>query len=174
MLHAQACGVQNIRSLVSTVLLTLKRYKLADHILFDTPPVNDPTWDRMETVVLSCIFDMITGELQYITKEHGVATHQIWRTIEHQFIDNSETRVLHLDTTFRNSRLSSLRLDRPSSALHSHHPCANPDSTANVRRPAATGRDRARVPDLSVRWIISIGGGSDSRDPTTNEQVVAP
>jgi hypothetical protein len=34
--------------------------------------------------------------------------------------------------------------------------------------------DRAGVPDLSVRWIISIGGGDDSHDPTTNEQVVAP
>jgi hypothetical protein len=34
--------------------------------------------------------------------------------------------------------------------------------------------DRAGVPDLSVRWIISIGGGGDSRDPTTNEQVMAP
>jgi hypothetical protein len=34
--------------------------------------------------------------------------------------------------------------------------------------------DRAGVPDLSVRWIISIAGGGDSRDPTTNEQVVVP
>jgi hypothetical protein len=34
--------------------------------------------------------------------------------------------------------------------------------------------DRAGVPDLLVRWIISIGGGGDSRDLTTNEQVVAP
>jgi hypothetical protein len=34
--------------------------------------------------------------------------------------------------------------------------------------------DRARVPDLSMRWIISIGGGGDSHDPTMNEQVVAP
>jgi hypothetical protein len=34
--------------------------------------------------------------------------------------------------------------------------------------------DRVGVPDLSVRWIISIGGGGDSRDPTTNEQLVAP
>jgi hypothetical protein len=34
--------------------------------------------------------------------------------------------------------------------------------------------DRAGVPDLSVRWIISIGGGGYSRDPTMNEQVVAP
>jgi hypothetical protein len=34
--------------------------------------------------------------------------------------------------------------------------------------------DRARVPDLSVRWIISTGGEGDSRDPTMNELVVAP
>jgi hypothetical protein len=29
--------------------------------------------------------------------------------------------------------------------------------------------DRAGMPDLSVRWIILIGGGGDSRDPTTNK-----
>ena len=34
--------------------------------------------------------------------------------------------------------------------------------------------DRAGVPDLSVRGITSICGGGDSRDPTTNEQVMAP
>jgi hypothetical protein len=34
--------------------------------------------------------------------------------------------------------------------------------------------DRARVPNLSVRWIILTGGGGDSRDLTTNEQVVVP
>jgi hypothetical protein len=34
--------------------------------------------------------------------------------------------------------------------------------------------DRTGVLDLSVRWIILIGEGGDSRDPTTNEQVVAP
>jgi hypothetical protein len=28
-------------------------YKLADHILSNAPPVNDPTWDRMETIVFS-------------------------------------------------------------------------------------------------------------------------
>ena len=30
------------------------------------------------------------------------------------------------------------------------------------------------IPDLSVSGITSICGGGDSRDPTTNEQVVAP
>jgi hypothetical protein len=64
MLHVQACMVHNIRFLVSTVLdpastgyarwrdqvlLTQKWYELADHVLFDTPPVNDPAWNHMET-----------------------------------------------------------------------------------------------------------------------------
>jgi hypothetical protein len=44
----------------------------------------------------------------------------------------------------------------------------------NLLKLVVVGRDRTGVPDLSVRWIISIGGGGDSRDPTTNEQVVAP
>jgi hypothetical protein len=35
--------------------------------------------------------------------------------------------------------------------------------------PPSTNVDRAGVPDLLVRWIILIGGGGDSRDPTTNE-----
>jgi hypothetical protein len=34
--------------------------------------------------------------------------------------------------------------------------------------------DRAGVPKLAVRWIILTSRGGDSRDPTTNEQVVAP
>ena len=34
--------------------------------------------------------------------------------------------------------------------------------------------DMAEVPDLSVRRINSTCGGGDSRDPTTNEQVVVP
>jgi hypothetical protein len=57
MIHVLACRLQNIHFLVSTilnpsstcyaywhdqVLLTLKCYELADHILFDTPPINDP------------------------------------------------------------------------------------------------------------------------------------
>jgi hypothetical protein len=56
----------------------------------------------METVVLSWIFGTITDELQDIDKEHGVAARKFWHTIKHQFIDNSETCALHLDTTFRN------------------------------------------------------------------------
>jgi hypothetical protein len=35
-------------------------------------------------------------------KEHDIAARQVWHTIEHRFIHNSETCVLHLNTTFRN------------------------------------------------------------------------
>jgi hypothetical protein len=80
----------------------LKHYELADYILFDTPPINDLAWDRMEIGILSEIFGMITGKLQDIAKEHGVATPHVWRTIEHQFIGNSGTRTLQLEATLHN------------------------------------------------------------------------
>jgi hypothetical protein len=50
----------------------------------------------------------------------------------------------------------------------------HPLTRLNTNMSCYVDNDRAGVPDLSVRWIISIGGGGDSRDPTTNEQVVAP
>jgi hypothetical protein len=123
MLHAQACVVQNIRSFVSTVLdpsstgcarscirvlLTLKCYDLVDHVLSDVPPINDPVWERMESIIISWFFGMITSELQDIAKEHDIAAHQIWLTLKHQFIGNNETRTLHLDATFRNFVLGDL------------------------------------------------------------------
>jgi hypothetical protein len=116
-LHSQACGVQNIRSLVNVtldpssagyarwrdqVLLTLKRYALDDHVLSDAVPVNSPAWDRMDSVVVSWIFGTITAELQDIARERGVTARQTWLTLENQFIGTSEARALHLDATFRN------------------------------------------------------------------------
>jgi hypothetical protein len=78
MLHAQACRVQNLHSLESTVLdapstcyahwhdqvlLTLKHYDLTDHVLSNTPLINDSAWERMESVVISWIFSTIINEL---------------------------------------------------------------------------------------------------------------
>lgn len=116
-LHAQACGVQNIHNMIGVVLdpsstnyarwrdqvmLTLERYKLAAHVLLDTPPPNDPSWKRMDSVVVSWIFGTINIDLQDIAREHGISAHQTWLTLENQFIGNSETRALHLDAMFRN------------------------------------------------------------------------
>jgi hypothetical protein len=56
----------------------------------------------MESIVIFWIFGMITGELQDIAKECCIATPQIWLTLKHQFIGNSETHTLHLDAMFHN------------------------------------------------------------------------
>jgi hypothetical protein len=64
-------------------MLALKRYDLTDYVLSDTPPINDPAWERMESIIISWIFGTITGEHQDIANEHGVTTRQIWLTIEH-------------------------------------------------------------------------------------------
>ena len=76
-LHAQAAGVQNIRSLVPVVLdllsphynrwpdlvlLTLERYALTDHVLCTVPRPACP-WHRMDCVVLSWLFGTLTVEL---------------------------------------------------------------------------------------------------------------
>jgi hypothetical protein len=85
-LHAQADGLHNIQYLVSIVLdptsshyphwwgqvlLTLRCYALADHILYDivTPPSS--TWSQMDTVVLSWLHDTITVELQDIIRSQA-------------------------------------------------------------------------------------------------------
>jgi hypothetical protein len=116
-LHAQACGVQNICNMIGIVLdpsstnyarwrdqvmLTLERYELVAHVLLDTPPANDPSWKRMDSVVVSWIFGTISINLQDIAREHGISARQTWLTLENQFIGNSETRALHLDAMFRN------------------------------------------------------------------------
>jgi hypothetical protein len=51
------------------VLLTLRRYALADHVLDDivTPP--SPSWCLMDSVVLSWLHDTITVELQDIIRD---------------------------------------------------------------------------------------------------------
>ena len=69
-LHAPAVGVQNIRSLVHSVLdlaacnynhwrdqflLAVGKYSLEDHMLHDTPAPNFPDWVRMDCVVKSWI-----------------------------------------------------------------------------------------------------------------------
>jgi len=61
------------------------------------------------------------------------------------------------DRTMNNSQTKGIKLDK------THR------STCNL-----IPLDRAGVPDLSVRGITSICGGGDSRDLTTNKQVMAP
>jgi hypothetical protein len=72
--------------------------------------------------------------------------------------DYNHLETLHLSNQYTNSR--------------GWHDLVEHDDVA-TRAPVLQAieelADRAGVPDLSVRWIISIGGGGDSHDPTTNE-----
>jgi hypothetical protein len=84
--HVQAAGVQNICSLISdtldlssthyvrwrdNVLLTLGRYSLSNHVLMDTTYVGVLSSDRMDNVVKSWIYGIISPDLQDVTRQHG-------------------------------------------------------------------------------------------------------
>jgi hypothetical protein len=90
-LHYQAAGVQNIRLLVLVVLdpespsyahwwdlvvLTLRRYALDDHILDDpTPVVQTPSWQRLDSIVLSWILGTISVDLHNFVR-NTTSAHQ--------------------------------------------------------------------------------------------------
>jgi hypothetical protein len=114
-LHAQAAGLQSIRSVVMTVLepsspdykwwrdlvlLTPRRYALDDHVLSD---VADPSvyWARLDSNVVTWILGTLSPELHEIGREPMETARQAWLAIEAQFLGNSESRVLQLDARFR-------------------------------------------------------------------------
>jgi hypothetical protein len=101
-LHAQAVGIQDIRTLVPVVLgvtstqyprwrdlvlLTLQRYALDNHVSSDAPTLDGPHWRQMDNMVLSWLLGTITAAAQ-----------QLWVALEEQFLGDREARVLHLDT----------------------------------------------------------------------------
>jgi hypothetical protein len=96
-LHAQATGLQNIRSLVFVVLdpmsshyprwrghvlLTLRRYTLDDHILDDVATPSSLAWSLMDSVVLSWLHGTITVELQDIIRDQADTGRQAWLALE--------------------------------------------------------------------------------------------
>jgi hypothetical protein len=114
-LHAQAAGLQNIRSVVTIVLqplspdykrwrdlvlLTLHRYALDDHVLSD---VADPFvyWARLDNIIVTWILGTLSLELHENVRETTETARQVWLTIEAQFLVNSESRVLQPDARFR-------------------------------------------------------------------------
>jgi hypothetical protein len=105
-IHVQAVDVQNIRSLISVtldlsstyyahwrdnILLTLGRYSLSGHVLMDTT----------YSVVKSWIYDTISPDLQDVTQQRDHTAHDAWLALENHFLDNRESRILHIDATFR-------------------------------------------------------------------------
>jgi hypothetical protein len=111
-LHTQAVGLHNIWSLISIVLdlasshypcwrwqvlLNLRRYALADHILDDIITLPSSAWSLMDTVVLSWLHDTIIVELQNIIRDQAHTGSQAWLALEEQFLGNRDARALHLD-----------------------------------------------------------------------------
>ncbi|CAN6348820.1 unnamed protein product [Urochloa humidicola] len=115
-LHAQAAGVQNIRTLVpivldtdsahydrwrDLVLLVLERYALSSHVLDDANHPDAPAWRRMDAVVLSWLFGAVTTTLMETLRTRGGTARTAWLGIEAQFLGNREFRALQLDAKFR-------------------------------------------------------------------------
>jgi hypothetical protein len=124
-LHAQAAALTSIRATVTDVLTsdstqyprwrdqvlqTLRRYALADHVL---PTVAAPTedWLLMDEVVLSWIHGTLTAKLQDIVRVPDDTAHHIWGAPEAQFLDNRQTRILYLETAFRQLVQGDLSVD---------------------------------------------------------------
>jgi len=88
-LHSQAAAVQNIKNLIPIVLdlqssnyskwrgyilLTLGRFALKDHVLSDDSRFADPTWSRMDCVVVSWLFNTISSDLLDVIHERDGIT----------------------------------------------------------------------------------------------------
>jgi hypothetical protein len=100
-LHAQAVGLQNIRSVVTIILKpSLPDYKRWHDLISDIadPPVYSA---RLDNIVVIWILDTLSPELHEIVREPTETAHQAWLAIEAQFLGNSESQVLQLNARFR-------------------------------------------------------------------------
>jgi hypothetical protein len=84
------------------MLMALARYSLANHVHSDDVFTNDPTWTRMDAVVLYWLTNTITADLQEVIHERGHPARHLWLTLESQFLSNHETCTLHLDVAIHN------------------------------------------------------------------------
>jgi hypothetical protein len=115
-LHVQAMTVPNVFQLVNIVLdttssnyaiwcdlmlMALTRYSLTDHVMSDDTFTDDPTWTRMDIVILCWLTNTITADLQEVIRERGHPVCHLWLALENQFLGNPKTRTLQLDTAFR-------------------------------------------------------------------------
>jgi hypothetical protein len=82
------------------VLLTLRRFALADHVLDDIVAPPSLAWSLMDTVVLSWLHGTITVELQDIIHDQAHMGRQAWLALEEQFLGNRDAQALHLDAQF--------------------------------------------------------------------------
>jgi hypothetical protein len=72
-------------------------------------PLED--WLLMDEVVLSWIHGTLTVELQDIVRVPDNTAHQIWGALEAQFLGHRQTRILYLETAFRQLAQGDLSVD---------------------------------------------------------------
>ena len=68
-------------------------------------------WLLVDKVVLSWIHGILTVELQDIVHVSDDTTHRIWGALEAQFLGNRQTRILYLETAFRQNAQGNLSVD---------------------------------------------------------------
>jgi hypothetical protein len=82
------------------VVLTLRRFALADHVLDEPAAPLSPSWVQMDSVVISWLHGTITVELQDIMRDQSDTARKAWLALEDHFLGNREARALHLDVQF--------------------------------------------------------------------------
>jgi hypothetical protein len=56
----------------------------------------------MAAVVLCCLTNTFTADLQEVVRDHGHPARHLWLALENQFLGNRETHTLHLNAAFSN------------------------------------------------------------------------
>ena len=114
-LHTQAVSIQNIRSLIMTILdvnsgnyarwrdqflLTTGKFSLQDHVLVDARAPASLDSARMDCVVQSWITGTLSDDLAEAISSRGATARDLWVAVETHFLGNRETRTILLDVEF--------------------------------------------------------------------------
>ena len=138
------------------MLLTLRRFVLADHVLDDIIDPPSPAWSLMDTVVLSWLHGTITVELQDIIRDQADTGRHAWLALEEQFLGNRDAWALHLDAQFHQFSQEDLSVGEY---------CRQMKGLA--RPPAAAPRHASTADDGHRPRKGGRGGGSSSRGGST-------
>ncbi|XP_066314405.1 uncharacterized protein [Miscanthus floridulus] len=122
-LWAQATAVLNIKALIPVTLdsaannfskwrglflVVLGKYALTRHVLYDEALSDRPVWVRMDCTVLTWIYGTVSNDLLQSLMIHLFNARGAWQFLEDEFQNHSESRVLLLETQFRNLRQGSM------------------------------------------------------------------
>jgi hypothetical protein len=81
------------------VLLMLRRYALDNHILSDVA-IPSIYWATLDSIVVTWIFGTLSPKIHEIVWEPTKTACQPWLMIKAQFLSNSESLILQLNSKF--------------------------------------------------------------------------